>query len=185
MCICVWFYYLSTLTPVCRILCLRILAPLENFMLHTSHSNSFRCATLPLFASVFCFNCKLYDLKQLIIIFVVVFVESKEINADLTFICIYLLSLFMLMVDDEAVADVESMVDCVASSFVPLSVLAFTTSIGYCCRLDPLFELFESPRHWATCTNNSACDIVSKLSHRSHFNVSIPKKSYQYVIQVT
>lgn len=29
-------------TPVCRILCRLMLAPFENFILHTSHSNSFR-----------------------------------------------------------------------------------------------------------------------------------------------
>lgn len=92
-----------------------------------------------------------------------------------------LLSLFKLMVDDEAATVVESIVDCVASSARPLSVLAFDTSIGNC-RLDPVLALFASPQHWATCTNNSACDIVSKLSHRSHFNVSKPMNSYQLLV---
>lgn len=92
-----------------------------------------------------------------------------------------LLSLFMFMVDDEAATVVdESIVDCVASSAMPLSVLAFDTSIGNW-RLDPVFALFASPRHWATCTNNNACDIVSKLSHRSHFNVSKPENSYHFI----
>lgn len=55
-----------------------------------------------------------------------------------------LLSLFICIVDDEAATDVESIVDCVASS-VP-SVFAFDTSIGNG-RLDPLFAWFASPRH--------------------------------------
>lgn len=38
------------LTPVCRILCRRMLAPFENFILHTSHSNIFLCGRV----SVFC-----------------------------------------------------------------------------------------------------------------------------------
>lgn len=52
--------YTYGLTPVCRILCLRILAPLENFMLHTSHSKHFR-ATVPLLLSVFGLSCKLQN----------------------------------------------------------------------------------------------------------------------------
>lgn len=69
--------------------------------------------------------------------------NERKINA----IIHLLLSLFMFIVDDEAVTDVdESIVDCVASSAWPLSVLAFDTSIGNC-RLDPVFALFASPRH--------------------------------------
>lgn len=50
-----------TILPVWRILCRRMLAPFENFILQTSHSNNLRCAALlPLpFPSAFCFICKL------------------------------------------------------------------------------------------------------------------------------
>lgn len=81
-----------------------------------------------------------------------------------------LASLFRCSVEDDVATVAESMVECELSFSLPLSGLE--TSMANC-RLEPVFTLFASPRHWATCTRSNACEIVSKLSHRSHFSVAV------------
>lgn len=86
-----------------------------------------------------------------------------------------LLSPLILMVDDGVATDVVSIVDWAVSSPTLPSVFVFVFAWGISignCRLDPVFTFIASPRHCVTCTNNNACDIVSKFSHRSHFKVS-------------